>query len=532
MSGQYQLPFLPPGWVSTTLGELITILRGVSYPQNAALENPLEDYVPILRANNIQESISLKNLVYVPSEYVRPEQFLQVGDIVVAASSGSRHLVGKAAQLQNNWRGSFGAFCYALRPLENINRKFVGFFLQTPKYRKRISELSSGININNLKQENILGIPCLLPPLAEQQRIVDEIEKQFSRLDVAVEMLQRVERNLEMLRTATLKAAVEGRLVPTEAALARTEGSDYEPANMLLKRILRERRARWEADQLAKLKEQGKKPKDNQWKDKYTEPSTPDMDNLPELPEGWIWATVEQLASFEANSITDGPFGSNLKTEHYTNEGPRVIRLQNIRDGIFNDVPAHISQEHFEKLSKHQVKANDIVIAALGEALPRACIVPTSVGDAIVKADCVRLEPNPNITSSKYLNISLNSKPTRNRTASIVHGVGRPRLNLGEIKSIALPLPPLPEQRRIIAEVERRISVIEELKTLVTNALRRATILRQKILRDAFAGKLVRQDPADEPARVLLERIRAEKAEREVEARQEGENGQEKRRGR
>jgi type I restriction enzyme S subunit len=125
-----------------------------------------------------------------------------------------------------------------------------------------------------------LGLP--IPPSSEQQRIVEAIESYFTRLDDAVATLERVERNLKRYRASVLKSAVEGRLVPTEAALARQEGRDYEPASVLLERILNERRRRWV--------ESGKKGK-------YQDPEPPDTTNLPELPEGWCWATVDQLAA-------------------------------------------------------------------------------------------------------------------------------------------------------------------------------------------------------------------------------------------
>src|SRR5207253_8352294 len=144
--------------------------------------------------------------------------------------------------------------------------------------------------------------------------------------------------------------------------LARREGRTYEIGAELLKRILEGRRAQWRG------------------KGKYKEPVPPDTSNLQDLPRGWTWATVDQLAAADANSITDGPFGSNLKTEHYQPSGPRVIRLQNIRDGQFADERAHIAPERFQALRKHAVFAGDLVIATLGDNPPRACVIPTSVG--------------------------------------------------------------------------------------------------------------------------------------------------------
>src|SRR5688572_31007552 len=108
------------------------------------------------------------------------------------------------------------------------------------------------------------------------------------------------------------------------------------------------------------------------------------------LPNSWSEATVEELACSDVGSLTDGPFGSNLKSSHYTDSGPRVIRLQNIGDGRFLDERAHISAAHFERLRKHEALAGDVVVAMLGAELPRACLVPAHLGPAIVKADCVR----------------------------------------------------------------------------------------------------------------------------------------------
>jgi type I restriction enzyme S subunit len=225
-----------------------------------------------------------------------------------------------------------------------------------------------------------------------------------------------------------------------------------------------------------------------------------------------VWATVNQLAAHEPNSITDGPFGSKLKTAHYTDTGPRVIRLQNIGDGIFNNEEAHISQEHFETLQRHQIFAGDVVIAALGATLPRACIIPEYVGPAIVKADCIRFRPQAELADARYLNAALNSDILKRIAAKIVHGIGRPRLNQQEIKSLPIPLPPLAEQQRIVAEVERRLSVVEGVAAAIEANLKRAERLRQAILKRAFAGRLVPQDPADEPASVVLARIRAAKS--------------------
>ncbi|MDT3706098.1 MAG: restriction endonuclease subunit S [Thiobacillus sp.] len=457
------------GWHRVRLGDIAKVIRGVTYKKEQASENPARDTLPILRATNIQDGALVldSDLVHVPADLISDTQKLRVGDIVVATSSGSKHLVGKTAQVKETWEGSFGAFCAAIRPTTDIYHRYLGYFFESREYKDYIVKKALGVNINNLRRGDLEEISVPVAPLDQQKHIVAEIEKQFSRLDDAVANLKRVKANLKRYKAAALKAAVEGRLVETEAELARREGRTYETGEQLLQRILETRRSQW------------------QGKGKFKEPAAPDTTDLPELPEGWVWASVDQLAAPEPSSITDGPFGSNLKTEHYQDAGPRVIRLQNIKDGEFADEYAHITQEHFERLSKHEIRAGDLVIASLGENPPRACIIPASVGPAIVKADCIRFKPHPSMYA-KYLNAALNCLPTRQRVKDVLHGIGRPRLSLGEIRSIALPVPPRPEQQRIIAEIDRRLSIIRETEIRVDANLQRAERMRQAILGRAF----------------------------------------------
>jgi type I restriction enzyme S subunit len=187
------------------------------------------------------------------------------------------------------------------------------------------------------------------------------------------------------------------------------------------------------------------------------------------------------------------------------------VRLQNIGDGFFVDERAHISVDHYTSLAKQAVEAGDGVVASLGAELPRACVVPEWLGPAIVKADCIRLRAESNLATSEYLAHALNAPTTRRRVESLVHGVGRPRIGLTLLRQLALPLPPVHEQRRITEEVDRLFTIAGELSATTAASELRCTRLRQSILKWAFEGRLVDQDPTDEPASVLLERIRAER---------------------
>lgn len=242
---------------------------------------------------------------------------------------------------------------------------------------------------------------------------------------------------------------------------------------------------------------------------------------MTDLPHGWEWATLEDLAGPMARAITDGPFGSNLKSEHYTENGARVIRLQNIGDGHFRDERTYISLARFEALRTHEVRPGDLVIASLGQTPPRACLVPALGGPAIVKADCIRVRLSPHVDSRWVLHV-LTSPQTKELAANLVRGVSRPRLGLDHIRALRVPVPPLPEQRRIVATLEEYFSRLEigiqalekavgRLDTVWAN-LGRVDQLRRSLLLESFAGRLIPQNPNDESASVLLERIKEERA--------------------
>jgi type I restriction enzyme S subunit len=499
---------LPQGWVWTTLGEiqldLSNNIRPGSFPDT------------FFELYSVPSFDTKKPEILPGSEIGSDKQLVEVGTVLLCKINPR---INRAWVVQNHTKFQKIASTEWLTffPLKSILPEYLCYYLRLNEIRNYLASNASGVggSLMRINNNTIKTYPFPLPPYAEQERIVAAIRQHFKRLDDVVAALRRAQEQLKKARKATLKYAVEGRL--TEAW--RAQHPAEETGAQLLKRILDERRARWEAEQLAKMAERGITPRDDSWKKNYKEPVAPKTEELPALPEEWCWATIEQTSHSEPNSITDGPFGSNLKTEHYQSEGARVIRLQNIGDGEFKDDKAFISFPHFESLQKHHIFSGDIVIAALGDNPPRCCIIPDFVGPAIVKADCIRYKVSKYV-SNVFVCFSLNSEPVRKRTSIMLHGVGRPRLNLSEIKSIVFPLPPLAEQQQIVMEVERRLAAIARAEERVASALKHAEQLRQSILKQAFAGKLVAQNPQDEPASVLLERIRVERKQRELEEQQ------------
>lgn len=181
---------------------------------------------------------------------------------------------------------------------------------------------------------------------------------------------------------------------------------------------------------------------------------------MTDLPPGWAWATLEDVLAVERRPITDGPFGSKLATRHYTSFGARVIRLQNIGDGIFRDDKAFISLDYFQELRAHEVRPDDLLLASLGEELPRVCIAPDLGTPTIVKADCIRARIH-SLVDVRWVLYALMAPPSRSWATSRIKGVGRPRLGMAGIRQIPIPIPPLAEQLRIVAAIEQFLLRIE-----------------------------------------------------------------------
>lgn len=367
---------------------------------------------------------------------------------------------------------------HVIRPNAGIDPKYVYYFVSCSDFRREAAHNMTGavgqkrVPTDFLKQSLIP-----LPPTPEdQKRIVAEIEKQFSRLDEAVASLKRIQANLNRYKAAVLKAAVEGKL--TEKW--RKGHPDIEPADQLLKRILTERRARWEAEELAKMSAKGFKPKDDAWKKKFKEPAGPDTANLPGLPEGWVWAALGQLAW----SVKDGPHYS----PKYTESGIPFISGGNIRpEGIDFSSTKYITPElHVELSQRCKPEYGDLLYTKGGTT--GIARINTETRDFNVWVHVAVLKLVDSIEPF-YLQNALNSTHCYKQSQQYTHGVGNQDLGLTRMVWITVPLPPLTEQKFITEEIERRLSVAKELEVTIEINLKRAERLRQTILQLAFSGR-------------------------------------------
>ena len=372
---------------------------------------------------------------------------------------------------------------------DQINGLYLTYLLsqavQTFRYEGR------GTTISGVTKKHLAELEILLAPFPEQHRIVAEIERQFTRLDASVAALRRAHANLKRYRASTLRAACSGELVSTEAELARAEGREYEPAGVLLERIQAERRSRWES--------QGKR------RGKYQEPTAPNTSDLPSLPEGWAWATLAQIGEVR--------LGRQRSPKRATGPNMRpYMRAANVRwEGLdLSDVKEmDFTPEEFET---YRLLPGDILLAEASgsqDEVGKPAVWNDEVDGCCFQNTLIRVRAQPETVP--YLYCHLLSDAQSGALGRAARGVGIHHLGAQRAEIWAVGLPPLAEQRRIVAEVERRLSVVQQAESAVAASLHRAERLRQSILKRAFSGELVPQDPDDEPASLLLERIRAQR---------------------
>jgi type I restriction enzyme S subunit len=352
-----------------------------------------------------------------------------------------------------------------LKPHRNImDSLFLKYYLNSPEGFRNMTGQMTGTAIKRLILQKIKAAVVPTAPLPEQRRIVAEIEKQFTRLEAGVAALRRVQVGLKRYRAAVLKAACEGRLVPTETELAKTgkRKAKFETGEERLARILSERRKNW------------------QDRGKYKEPTGPEATKLPQLPEGWVWVTIEQL-SIVVRGASPRPagdpryFGGNVP---WITVGP----LTADNSPYLKSVPASLNELGREH--SRFIEPQTLLLTNSGATLgvPKITFIGGCINDGVAALLDV------GYPLKLYLLYFLRTQTERLR--GVNRGAAQPNLNTTIIKAINVPLPPLAEQTRIVAEVERRLSVIEELEAVVSANLQRATRLRQSILQEAFTGEL------------------------------------------
>jgi len=358
-----------------------------------------------------------------------------------------------------------------------------------------------GRHYQHLRKESLV-----LAPVAEQTRIVAKLEELLSDLDAGVAELKAAQKKLAQYRQSLLKAAVEG-VLTTEW---RTQHTHLETGAQLRARLLTERRARWEAKQLAKFKAQGKAPPKD-WQKKYPEPVQPDTTDLPELPEGWAWASLDMLGEIASGVAKGTKRDASIKVR----EVP-YLRVANVQRGFLDlsEIKTILATE--KDIKELKLQAGDILFNEGGDRdkLGRGWVWRNEVENCIHQNHVFRMRPFlPEVLPE------LVSHHGNTFGKTWFQNAGKQTTNLASINMTMLrmfpvPLGPADEQLEMLTQLGIQIEQLDRQEQTVEFSLKQSGAQRQNILRAAFAGQLVPQDSNDEPASVLLERVRAERAER------------------
>ncbi len=491
------LPALPPGWCWATLDCISQIQGGIQKQPSRA---PRSSSFPYLRvANVLRGRLDLDELHQMELFDGELEKLrLQKGDLLVVEGNGSKTEIGRSAL----WNGEIENCVHQnhiirVRLLAGEPR-FVDHYWNSSDGNGRVmAAAASTSGLYTLSIRKVSSLPVPMAPLNEQRRIVAKIEELFSDLDAGVAALERIRANLKRYRASVLKAAVEGRL--TEEWRARHPGT--EPATKLLERILAERRRKWEKDQLARFATAGKTPPKG-WREKYVEPAGPATSGLPNLPHGWVWARAEQVG--------DVQLGRQRSPKNRSDKYPtKYIRAANITEsGLALDDVLDMEFSPTEQ-ETYRLHAGDVVLSEASgspDQVGKPAVWSGEIENCCFQNTVIRHRPHGIISS--FVLVVLRHCYFNKVFAKIAAGVGINHLSAAKFSGVPIPLAPIAEQEEIAREVETRLSIIAAADAQVHANMKRAALLRQSILKQAFEGRLVPQKPTDEPAEKLLERIR------------------------
>ena len=397
---------------------------------------------------------------------------LEDGDIVIsrAGSVGYSHL------MKNPEEAVFASYLIRFRPL--IDEGYLAYFLKSPSYWESISEKSLGIALANVNATKLRQINVPLPPLPEQPRIVAKIEELFTRLDAGVGALHKIKLQLKRYRQSVLKSAFEGKLT---AEWREAHKGELEPASVLLGKIKAER---------AKT-------------GKYKELPPLDTSDLPELPEGWVWTTIGTL--FE---VAVGGTPSRQKPEYWSGNIAWVSSGE-VANCRIAGAREYITASGVQNSNAKPHPPGTVLLAMIGEGKTRGQAATLDIY-AATNQNVASILCHDSVIPSQYVFLWLIARYKETRTKG--SGDMQPALNSVRVRLLTIPLCPLPEQHQIAEEIDRCFSVADEIEKVVEQSLAQGARLRQSILKRAFDGNLVPQDPNDEPAERLLARIKAEKA--------------------
>ena len=454
---------LPDGWTKVLLNQLASHHSGDSKIIKGKLPSqPAAGLLPAYSASG---------------QDVWRDKFAHEGDAIIISAVGAR--CGKCFKASGKWTAVANTHVVWPHP-EIIDRDFLWYKINDENFW-----VKGGSAQPFVKTRESFKCELALPPLNEQQRIVDKIETLFTQLDKGEEAVREVQKLLGRYRQSVLKSAVTGQLTADWRA---ARNGQLEHGRDLLARARKNRRESWSS------------------KSRYNEPKSPEVDELPRLPQGWVWADLESLSAAHKHALKAGPFGSSLKKSDYSKGGYKIFGQEQVIAGDWTIGDYFIGDAKFSELENCRVAPKDVLISLVG-TIGKVLILPDDVVDGIINPRLVKISLNREVYLPEFFKLYFESGFLKAIYSLDAHGATMDILNLGIIKGLPYVLCSLEEQREVVARVEDLFSKIDILQQQCETELKRSASLRQSILKDAFAGRLVPQDPDDESASELLTRI-------------------------
>lgn len=478
---------LGSSWIATRLGEVCRVVRGITFPASAKQAAQDPSNICCLRTTNIQREINWNDIYFVPREYVkRDDQFIQVGDILMSMAN-SYELVGKVALVrQMSHPATFGAFLAAIRPLKYIQGQYLFHLIRTDRVQSDLRKGSSQtVNIANISIKALSEIEIPLAPFNEQKRVADKLDTLLVRVDACREHLGRVPILLKRFRQMVLNAAMSGKLTKDW----REKNPQIAKGKLIADKL-----------RLAHTAAGGHKAGN-------AAPPTEDVHdlNIKMFPRGWELLQLKEVVE-PTRPITYGILkpGPDLKM------GVLYVRVADFPNDQLNlEAIRRTSPAIDKEFSRSRLKEGDILLSIRG-TVGRLIVIPPELEGANITQDSARLSIQSH-ANRDYVLWFLRSEIAQKRMKRAEKGVAVRGINIGDVRALQIAIPSIEEQHEIVRRVELLFAYADRLGTRYRAARGHVEHLMPALLAKAFRGELVPQDPNDEPASVLLERIRVER---------------------
>ncbi len=501
---------LPQYWIWTTIEDILLSLESGGRPKGGVKH--IKEGIPSIGGEHLlyDGGFDFSEIKYVPKEFYEKmnKGKIQKDDVLVVKDGAT---TGKTAFVSDSFSfkdAAVNEHVYILRTLKEITEpKYLLFWMQSSYGQKCVKDNFQGTAQGGINSFFVRNSNFPLPPLPEQGRIVAKIEELFTKLDAGVEALKKIKAQLKRYRQAVLKYAFEGKLTEEWREAHKPE---LEPASVFLEKINAEG-LKMNVKQKRKLK------------DEIATAAKGDlaMTNLPELPEGWQYLTLNEIVAKKKHSIMRGPFGSSIKKAFFVPVGYKVYEQQNVIYNNFDVGDYYINESKYNELRNFAVQSGDILMSCSG-TIGALAIVPKNAKAGIINQALLKITPDNCVVDTYYFmnlfRFKINVITRENTRGSAMLNIS----SVKDLKKIPVPIPSLVEQHQIVSEIERRLSQADAIEKVVDQSLKQTEQLRHSILKRAFEGQLVAQDPNDEPAEKLLERIKSEKANTEESNKKKG----------